>query len=122
MRKTLLAVAAVGLSASLSAQAGAKVMPSSPALIEKGKTAYTTNCVTCHGDKGDGNGPAGAVMNPKPRNFAADKFKKGDKPEQVFATLTKGLEGTSMAGYSYLSDEDRWGLTYYVLSLRKGGK
>ena len=48
-----------------------------PELLEKGKTVYTVNCMTCHGEKGDGNGPAGQYMNPKPRDFAKEKFKGG---------------------------------------------
>lgn len=98
------------------------VRKSSPELLKKGEAAYKTNCVTCHGEKGDGNGPAGAMMNPKPRNFAKDAFKKGDKPEQIFESISKGLEGTAMASFSYLPEEDRWGLAYYVLKLRKGSK
>ncbi len=35
----------------------------------KGETSYKTLCVACHGEKGDGNGPAGAALNPKPTNF-----------------------------------------------------
>lgn len=35
----------------------------------KGEAHYKTLCVSCHGEKGDGNGPAGAALNPKPTNF-----------------------------------------------------
>ena len=35
----------------------------------KGEAHYKTLCISCHGEKGDGNGPAGASMNPKPGNF-----------------------------------------------------
>lgn len=35
----------------------------------KGAAHYKTLCVTCHGEKGDGNGPAGAALTPKPTNF-----------------------------------------------------
>lgn len=105
------------LAADKKAAGGAK--KSTPELIAKGKASFTTNCVTCHGEKGDGNGPAGQLMNPKPRSFSTDKFKAGDKPEQVFNTISKGLPGTAMAGYSHLPEEERWGLTYYVLSFKK---
>jgi len=93
-----------------------------PALLEKGKTSYTTNCMTCHGEKGDGNGVAGAMMNPKPRNFIVDKFKKGDKPDKVFKTVSEGLAGTSMVGFGHLPEEERWALTHYLLSFRKAKK
>lgn len=35
----------------------------------KGEAHYKTLCVACHGEKGDGNGPAGAALTPKPGNF-----------------------------------------------------
>lgn len=35
----------------------------------KGEAQYKTLCVSCHGEKGDGNGPAGAAITPKPTNF-----------------------------------------------------
>lgn len=35
----------------------------------KGETHYKSLCVACHGEKGDGNGPAGAALTPKPTNF-----------------------------------------------------
>lgn len=90
-----------------------------PALLEKGKSVYTTNCATCHGDKGDGMGPAGQYLNPKPRNFAKDKFKKGDSPDAIFKTVTKGLDGTAMTAFGHLSEEDRWAVTHYVRSFKK---
>lgn len=90
-----------------------------PQILEKGKASYATNCMTCHGDKGDGMGVAGAMMNPKPRNFAKDKFKLGDKPAQVFKSISEGVPNTAMVAFSYLSEEDRIALTHYVLSFRK---
>lgn len=89
-----------------------------PAVLEKGKAAYTMNCLMCHGEKGDGNGVAGAAMKPKPRNFIVDKFKQGDKVESVFKSISEGLKGTSMASFGHLSEEDRWALSYYVLSFK----
>ncbi len=92
---------------------------SSPELIAKGKASYVTNCLTCHGENGDGNGPAGQYMNPKPRSYTKDKFKKGEKPEQVFKTITAGIDGTAMTGFGHLPEDERWGLVYYVLSFKK---
>jgi mono/diheme cytochrome c family protein len=124
MRKTMWFVGVIGLVELVIGQnfLMAAAPKATPELLEKGKASYTTNCATCHGDKGDGNGVAGAMMNPKPRNFATDKFKKGDKPEQVFKTITDGLAGTSMVGFKHLSDDERWALTHYVLSFRQKKK
>jgi len=85
-----------------------------PQLLEKGKTVYTTNCVACHGDKGDGQGVAAAALNPKPRDFAGP-YKNGNKPEQVFKTIAEGIPNTGMVAWTHLSEEDRWAVTHYVL-------
>lgn len=121
MKKIVLTVMATLLLAS-TAFAGPKAPKKTDALLKKGKAAFTTNCVACHGDKGLGDGPAAVALNPKPRSFVNDKFKQGDKPAQVFETISKGIAGTPMIGYGHLSEEDRWGLVYHVLSFRKADK
>lgn len=95
---------------------------STPALIEKGKTSYATNCLACHGEKGEGNGPAGQYLVPKPRNFVTEPFKKGNKPEEVFKSITDGLQGSTMVSFSRLPEEERWALTYYVLEMQPKAK
>jgi mono/diheme cytochrome c family protein len=40
----------------------------------KGKSSYTMYCVTCHGEKGDGKGPASASLEPPPRDFSKGAF------------------------------------------------
>lgn len=91
----------------------------SPELLAKGKTSYATNCLSCHGEKGDGMGPAGQYMNPKPRNLITDKYKAGDKRDKVFKSISEGLKGTGMAGFGHLPEEERWALADYVLSFKK---
>lgn len=110
-------LASVLCPAAQSAQAGGP--PNTADLVAKGKVVYTNNCVTCHGEKGDGTGPAGAYMNPKPRNFATDKFKNGSTPEQLFNTVTNGLDGTAMPGFSQLSETERWSVVYFVQTFLK---
>ena len=98
---------------------------STPALLEKGKAAFLVNCMPCHGEKGDGEGPAGLALKTAgtpPRNFGVDPFKQGEKPADVFKTITAGVAGTPMVGFPQLSEEDRWGMSYHVLALRKAGK
>ena len=85
-----------------------------PELIKKGGEVFTTNCVVCHGETGDGNGPAGAAMNPRPRDLGGSEYKNGNTPEAIFKTLEKGLEGTTMVAFAHLPEEDRWALAHYV--------
>ena len=94
---------------------------STPEKIENAKRLYVSNCLTCHGAQGDGLGIAGKYMMPKPRNFK-DKFKKGDSIQEIFTTLTKGLDGTAMVGFPSIPDEDRCSLARYVLTFRNQKK
>lgn len=101
---------------------GAEPPKVTPELIEKGKTAYTSYCQSCHGEKGEGNGPAGMYLMPKPRNFLTESFKKGNKPEEIFQTLTTGIPGSTMMPFLNVSEEDRWAMSHYVIELQKQGK
>lgn len=92
------------------------------ALLDKGKAAFTTNCAACHGEKGDGTGPAAAALNPKPRNFLVEPLKQGEKVEDLFKTVSEGVKGTAMVAFNYLPEADRWALAYWVLELRSAGK
>ena len=114
---SMLVAAGVSLAADPAPQAPVVQAPKeTPELLEKGKAAYLVNCLACHGEKGDGAGPAGQALNPKPRDFSKDPFKQGTKPEELFKSISEGVAGTPMIGYAHLPEEDRWGLTYYVLS------
>jgi mono/diheme cytochrome c family protein len=117
MRNIVVAVVLASGSAAFAAQP-----PVSKELVEKGKSLFNTNCAACHGPKGAGDGPAAVALNPKPRNYATDTFKNGDKPENVFKTISEGLTGTPMVSFAHLPEEDRWALAYYVLELRNAGK
>ena len=121
MKKMIATVICVSLLAQWGAMA-ADYKTSTPELIKKGKAAYTTNCMTCHGEKGDGQGPAGVALKPAPRNFAKDPFKKGDKTEQIVETITKGLPGTTMVPYGHLPEADRWAIAHYIQTFRPAKK
>lgn len=95
--------------------------PKSQALLDKGKQSFLINCMACHGEKGAGDGPGAVALNPKPRNYAKDPFKQGDKPDEIFNTLSKGVPGTPMVAFSHLLEEERWALVYWVLELKAQG-
>jgi mono/diheme cytochrome c family protein len=86
-------------------------------LAAKGKTLFMTNCASCHGTKGYGDGDRAASLNPKPRNYHTEKFKFGDDIVSIFNTLQKGSPGTSMPSFALLPPEDVMAMAHYVRSL-----
>ncbi len=100
----------------------AEAPKSSPALVEKGKADFAKYCASCHGPKGEGDGPAAKALRPPPRNLVTDPLKGGATVAGVHTTLETGVKGTAMVPFKHLPDEDRWALSYYVLSLRGGAK
>lgn len=99
-----------------------------PELVAKGKQSYTSNCATCHGEKGDGNGAAAAMLTPKPRDLRSKEekvgghYKQGGKPEQLFNSITKGLPGTAMAPFASIPEAERWGIVFYIKQTFQGVK
>lgn len=86
-----------------------------------GATLFATNCASCHGPEGHGDGPAGMSLNPKPRNltaFAEYKYGKGDLG--IFRTIKYGIEGGGMAPWEgRMTDDECWKVANYVRTLQK---
>ena len=75
-------------------------------LLLNGRTLYLTRCVSCHGERGRGDGVLSKTMiGPKPRDFVEDPWKYGTQPEQVLAVVTNGAKGTSMSAWKNVYSE-----------------
>jgi mono/diheme cytochrome c family protein len=64
----------------------------------RGRKFYNDNCATCHGVKGDAQGPRAYFIRPKPRNFlTADSRAQFNRPA-LFAGISMGRSGQRNAG------------------------
>ncbi len=102
------------------AKAWKNPMKSTPENIAKGKEIFTGKgtCFTCHGNEGRGDGPAGAALDPTPRNFHNAKLT--GKTEGEFAWVIKnGSPGTGMVSYvpGIISEEEMALVIIYERSL-----
>ena len=70
----------------------------------KGKTLYSANCMACHGDLGDGNGPAAMALDPKPADFTTAAYWEGKTDEDIKKVIKSGKPGTTMAPFPHLGD------------------
>jgi DMSO reductase family type II enzyme heme b subunit len=111
----------LGIAVATAALAQAPRGAPSPQDVEAGKQVYTSKCAQCHGDDGKGMGPAADMVFPKPRDFTRGVYKIRTTPsgtvptdDDLFRSITNGLPGTSMPGWSVLPERDRRQLVQYV--------
>ena len=86
-----------------------------------GAELYAEHCTVCHGEEGDGNGPAAYRLRNKPRDFRPGIFKFRSTPSgslpldaDLFRTLTRGIPGTAMLPQSQLTERERWAVIRYL--------
>lgn len=75
-------------------------------VLSSGERAYVQYCRACHGDKGDGKGPAARTLRPPPRDFTAGVFKFASVPagtlpvdDDLRRVIRGGLHGTAMLAW-----------------------
>ena len=89
--------------------------------LASGQSLYAENCAQCHGATGRADGPGTSSMSPKtppPANFTDPERMAGLSPFKAFNTASFGVEGTAMASFAAFSEEQRWQVAFYVMSLR----
>lgn len=85
---------------------------------QRAAVLYRQLCAKCHGAAGNGDGPMGKTLNPKPANFH-DAARMGQRSVYgLYNTIYLGVAGTGMAGYPQLSEDERWSLAFFVSNLR----
>jgi mono/diheme cytochrome c family protein len=108
-------------------------LPKAPAYskesAEKGRKVYEdTGCISCHGDLGRGDGTSAPSLTDdlgnaiRPADFTQRwTFRGGPTREDIFRTMTTGLNGTPMPAFGdALTEAERWAITDYVYSLGDG--
>ena len=90
-----------------------------PSLVH-GRELYQRSCVSCHGERGAGDGPAGKLLDPRPADFSSAGVGSDITPFRAFNAIRMGVPGTPMAASPTLSDQDVWDLAFYVTSLHVG--
>jgi len=95
-------------------------IPVDEASLERGSTLYATNCASCHGDGGTGDGPAGAALDPVPAPVAHTSQMMAD--DYLFWRISEGGTSfaTSMPPWKVLDEQSRWDLINYMRALGAG--
>lgn len=84
-------------------------------VLARGAAIYASNCLSCHGAQGKGNGPVGMTLLPRPANFT------GMQPDtaRVIQALNEGIAGTSMSPWPGLASSDKKAVSAFLRTLFK---
>ncbi len=70
----------------------------------RGQELYRTNCVACHGEEGDGQGPRAYFILPKPRNFTHPASRSAFNRPHLMQAISRGRVGSEMAAWDTVLD------------------
>jgi mono/diheme cytochrome c family protein len=83
----------------------------------QGQETFQTYCATCHGPEGQGDGPAGQSLDPKPRDLAGLQAKVGD--DYLYWRISNGKTGTAMVAWEgILTEEQIWQVVSFIRTLK----
>ena len=81
------------------------------------KQLFTSNCMPCHGEKGKGDGPVGASLDPRPYDLTKKKV-DNETDGALFWRITNGHQ--SMPTFkNVLSPMQRWQIVSFIRSLEE---
>lgn len=95
-------------------------IPSDAESLERGAELYATNCASCHGDGGMGDGPAGVALVPAPAPVAHTSQMMAD--DYLFWRISEGGVpfDTSMPAWKVFDEQARWDMVNYMRALGSG--
>ena len=82
-----------------------------------GAEVFKTNCESCHGPLGKGDGPAGAALDPTPKDLSVLQLTAGD--DFLYWRINTGKEGTGMVAWKCtFTDEQIWQVVSFIRTLK----
>ncbi len=92
-------------------------LPRSDEVLRKGRQAYMTYCVVCHGPLGNGQGYLTGAYGAKPANLVSEKFIEYSDGE-IYYVIMRGKN--AMPSYAAdLTEDERWSVVHYVRVLQR---
>ena len=85
--------------------------------ISPGANLFKTDCVTCHGENGHGDGPASQALDPRPANLG--DLSKISASDFLFWKISVGVTGTAMPAWKGIfTDQQIRQLIAFIRTLR----
>jgi len=80
-----------------------------------GRDVYTTNCETCHGETGRGDGPTGLRLVPRPADLRIHTAPGVHTDGELFYWVSYGFPNSAMPAWKdLLTEEQRWSVLNYA--------
>jgi mono/diheme cytochrome c family protein len=95
-------------------------LPGTPAVIAAGRDLYAANCAICHGTRGEGDGPAGSGLSPRPANLRSLVHSPMAGDDYLMWAIAAGgaAFGTGMPAFKdALAEDARWKIIRYLRTL-----
>ena len=90
-------------------------------MLTEGERSYALYCRACHGEKGDGKGPAAPGLRPPPRDFTLGAFKFAAVPggtlpndDDLVRIVRSGLHGTAMRAWDGVPEQNLQEIVQYL--------
>ena len=88
-------------------------VPSNANTIALGQKLFASNCQTCHGASGKGDGPGGAALEKKPADLGACIKSNNETDGSLFWKISEG-RSPMVSWKGALSETQRWELVNYI--------
>lgn len=86
--------------------------------LAAGAKLYVSNCLTCHGPSGKGDGPGAAALEKRPADLGARIRSTGEKDGELFWKISEG-RAPMVTWKASLTETQRWELVEYIKTLAK---
>lgn len=93
------------------------LFPAQAPNIANGAAIYAEKCAACHGTTGLGDGEQGIQLSVTVRAFGLPEIARPATPAQYYTMVTRGNIERFMPPFASLTNQERWDVTGYVLTL-----
>jgi mono/diheme cytochrome c family protein len=82
--------------------------------LTQGEALYFENCISCHGEKGAGDGTQASSLSTPPANLTDQSFMVTKSTDDLFQAITDGFVPLMPSFKDFLTVEERWLISEYI--------